>query len=102
MTGARVLICEDDPGLLRLLRDGLGEEGFDPVGVASGHEALAEADSRAPDLIVIDIGLPDSDGRDVCQALRSRGLAAPVLFLTALDAVARPAVRLQTPAATTI
>jgi two-component system response regulator MprA len=42
---------------------------------------------RAPDLLVLDIGLPDADGRDVCQALRARGVSSPVLFLTARDAV---------------
>jgi two-component system response regulator MprA len=43
--------------------------------------------SASPDALVIDIGLPDSDGRDVCQALRARGIDAPVLFLTARDAL---------------
>ena len=42
---------------------------------------------RPPDLLVLDIGLPDADGRDVCQALRARGVSSPVLFLTARDAV---------------
>src|SRR5262249_58860293 len=41
----------------------------------------------APDVLVIDIGLPDADGRDLCQALRARGVQTPVLFLTARDAV---------------
>ncbi len=53
----------------------------------NGHEALAAADARPPALIVLDIGLPDTDGRDLCQALRSRGVMAPVLFLTARDSV---------------
>jgi two-component system response regulator MprA len=55
--------------------------------VALGAEALRSAAERAPDAVVIDIGLPDTDGRDVCQALRAAGSRAPVLFLTARDAV---------------
>src|SRR5690349_25077026 len=43
--------------------------------------------SAPPDILILDIGLPDADGRDVCQALRARGVASPVLFLTARDAV---------------
>ena len=85
--GARVLVCEDDADLRRLLRSGLEEEGFEVVESAGGHEAILAADAQAPALIVVDIGLPDADGRDLCQALRARGITAPVLFLTARDAV---------------
>src|SRR5262245_57808253 len=49
----------------------------------TGADALAAVGERSVDVLVIDIGLPDSDGRDVCQALRARGITAPVLFLTA-------------------
>ena len=45
------------------------------------------AEAGIPDLLVVDIGLPDADGPDLCQALRVRGVQAPVLFLTALDAL---------------
>jgi two-component system OmpR family response regulator len=86
-TQPRVLVVEDDADLRRLLRDGLGEEGFSVEVAASGGEALKLADGSTPDALVVDIGLPDADGRDVCQALRARGVDAPVLFLTALDAV---------------
>jgi two-component system response regulator MprA len=48
---------------------------------------MDRAAASAPSALIIDIGLPDADGRDLCQALRTRGLQAPVLFLTALDAV---------------
>jgi two-component system response regulator MprA len=82
-----VLVVEDDPDLRRLLASGLDEEGFAVVTAATGREALADAAREVPDLLVLDIGLPDADGRDVCQAMRSHGVAAPVLFLTALDAV---------------
>jgi two-component system response regulator MprA len=80
-----VLVVEDDPELRRLLVRGLGEEGFDVVATADAATALRRA-ADGPALAVIDIGLPDADGRDLCQALRARGFTAPVLFLTARDA----------------
>src|SRR4051794_23747393 len=83
----RITIAEDDVALRRSLRRGLEEEGFDVLAVATGGELLERAAERAPDALVIDIGLPDSDGRDVCQALRVRGIRAPVLFLTARGAL---------------
>jgi two-component system, OmpR family, response regulator len=55
--------------------------------VGSGRELLDQALTTPPAAFVIDIGLPDSDGRDVCQALRAHGIGAPVLFLTARDAL---------------
>jgi two-component system OmpR family response regulator len=85
--GPKLLIVEDDRELRELLTRGLGEEGFDVRAVALGGEALRSASEREPDAVVIDIGLPDTDGRDVCQALRAAGTTAPVLFLTARDAV---------------
>jgi two-component system OmpR family response regulator len=87
MTQPRVLIAEDDPELRRVLERGLAEEGFAPDTVATGAELLARVESDPPDLLVVDIGLPDADGRDLCQALRARGIQAPVLFLTARDAL---------------
>src|SRR3954451_1580356 len=82
-----VLVVEDDAELLELLLRGLREEGFTAIGAASGHQALERAGANVLDALVIDVGLPDADGRDVCQALRANGVAAPVLFLTARDAV---------------
>lgn len=86
VSAPRVLVVEDDPDLRRLLRQGLNEEGFAVEIALSGHQALALAEAEPPDLLIVDIGLPDSDGRDVCQALRSRGISAPLIFLTARDA----------------
>jgi two-component system response regulator MprA len=83
----KLLIVEDDRDLRELLTRGLREEGFDVRAVALGGEALRSAREREPDALLIDIGLPDTDGRDVCQALRAAGSRAPVLFLTARDAV---------------
>jgi DNA-binding response OmpR family regulator len=84
----RVLVVEDDPHLRELIARGLREHGFAVVTAADGASALAAAQHRVEepfDAVVLDIGLPDSDGRDVCQALRARGVASPVLFLTARD-----------------
>jgi two-component system response regulator MprA len=86
--GASITIVEDDHDLRGVLTRGLTEQGFAVEGVASGAAFLAHVERRTPDVLVIDIGLPDSDGRDLCQALRARGIRAPILFLTARDAVA--------------
>jgi DNA-binding response OmpR family regulator len=86
MAVLRLLVVEDDADLRSLLRRGLEEEGFAVTTVGDGAAALRAAED-GPDALVIDVGLPDADGRDVCQALRARGSNAPVLFLTARDAV---------------
>jgi two-component system, OmpR family, response regulator len=85
--GQSILVVEDDDELRRVLGRGLREEGFAVEGVATGAELLDRVEQAAPDAFVIDIGLPDTDGRDLCQALRARGIHAPVLFLTARDAL---------------
>ena len=91
MSGAGVTptigVCEDDDELRGILRDALQREGMTVRPTASGAEAVRMFAGDAPDVLVLDIGLPDADGRDVCQALRARGVTSPVLFLTARDAV---------------
>ncbi len=81
-------ICEDEPAIRRLLAKTMAMTGHEVLSAHDGGEALRMfgVDS-AVDVVVMDIGLPDSDGRDVVQALRSSGQAAPVLFLTALGTV---------------
>jgi len=83
----KVLIAEDDHELRGVLIRGLREEGFHAEGVPSGSELLRRGTTSVPDVFVVDVGLPDADGRDVCQALRARGIEAPVMFLTARDAL---------------
>jgi two-component system, OmpR family, response regulator len=85
--GQSIVIVEDDDELRAVLARGLREEGFTVDGVASGTQLLEGIAQATPDAFVIDIGLPDADGRDLCQALRARGVDAPVLFLTARDAL---------------
>lgn len=85
---ARVGLCEDDATIRRVVTDAMRIAGHDVVSAYDGGEALrlfGEDDDL--DVVILDIGLPDADGRDVCQALRSAGQSAPVLFLTALGAV---------------
>jgi two-component system response regulator MprA len=79
------MIVEDDPDLRGVLLRGLREDGFETAGAGTGGEALDRVGAERPDVLVIDIGLPDTDGRDLCQALRARGVNTPVLFLTARD-----------------
>src|SRR6266849_1617568 len=88
MCAARLLILEDELALREVLVRSLRAEGFDASAVATGRELLETTQRKAPDAFVIDIGLPDADGRDVCQALRAQGIDAPVLFLTARDGLA--------------
>jgi two-component system, OmpR family, response regulator len=85
--GTTAGICEDDDELRGVLRRALEAEGLTVRATASGTEAVRSFTERPPDVLVLDIGLPDADGRDVCQALRARGVSSPVLFLTARDAV---------------
>ncbi len=85
---ARIGLCEDDPSIRRVVLGALQHAGHEGVAAHDGREALRLFGSDDTlDVIVLDIGLPDADGRDVCQALRSAGQPAPVLFLTALGAV---------------
>lgn len=81
-------VCEDDAAIRRVLAQALRLDGHEPVLAHDGREALVRFGADAAlDVIVMDVGLPDADGRDVCQALKSAGQHAPVLFLTALDQV---------------
>jgi two-component system OmpR family response regulator len=84
---ARIGICEDDPQVRRLLAEALGDD-HELVLAQRGGEALRLfADDDRLQAVVLDIGLPDADGRDVLQALRAAGMTAPVLFLTARGGV---------------
>jgi two-component system, OmpR family, response regulator len=87
MMESRIFVLEDDPQMRSLLLRGLREEGYAVEGCATGAELLGKVADNVPDLFLIDIGLPDADGRDVCQALRAQGISSPVLFLTARDSL---------------
>jgi two-component system response regulator MprA len=82
-----LVIVEDDAPLREVLARSLKAEGFAVRACSTARELLADAASSSADAFVIDIGLPDADGRDLCQALRASGVQAPVLFLTARNAL---------------
>src|SRR6202044_4152005 len=83
---ARLLVVEDEPNILELLSASLRYAGFEVVTAAAGTEAVQAAQRHRPDLIVLDVMLPDMDGFDVGRRLRSGGARVPVVFLTARDA----------------
>jgi DNA-binding response OmpR family regulator len=78
----KILVVEDDHALRDVLLRGLRDEGFAAVPAADGATALRLAEEEFA-AAVLDVGLPDADGRDVCQALRANGFSSPVIFLTA-------------------
>jgi two-component system, OmpR family, response regulator len=82
---ARLLVVEDDPNILELLSASLRLAGFEVATAADGFQALRAAERHRPDLVVLDVMLPDLDGFDVARRLRSGGGRTPVLFLTARD-----------------
>jgi DNA-binding response OmpR family regulator len=88
MDDEAVLLVEDDVALRQSIARALREHGLDVTTATDGTSAMAAA-GPGPGTrfaaVILDIGLPDSDGRDVCQALRARGIDVPVLFLTARD-----------------
>ena len=88
MIAPHVFVLEDDGELRSLLVRGLEEEGFSVTPAATATDLMRQLEAGAePDALVVDIGLPDADGRDVVQALRTEGIGAPVIFLTARDAL---------------
>lgn len=84
MSGQRVLVVDDEPQILRFLKPSLGAAGFDVVTAATGAEALKAAATLAPDVILLDLGLPDMDGKDVIAQLRTWS-KVPIVVLSARD-----------------
>jgi DNA-binding response OmpR family regulator len=89
--GAAVLLIEDDQAVAEPLVRALRHEGYVVDHAWTGTAALEHLDGAAPDLVVLDLGLPEVDGLEVCRLLRANGVQVPVLMLTArteeLDAV---------------
>ena len=83
---ARLLLVDDEDNLRSMLEAALRHSGFDVHPVANGRDAIEAVPTVDPDLIVLDVMLPDLDGFDVCKRLRQTGDRTPVLFLTARDA----------------
>jgi DNA-binding response OmpR family regulator len=85
MSKERILIVEDERAVARGLQYGLASEGFTVLWAETGQRALELARSQDPDLILLDVRLPDVSGFDVCRQLRAEGRRLPILMLTARD-----------------
>ena len=83
----RVLVVDDEPSIVDAVATALRYEGYETIEVGTGRTAVIAAQEQRPDLIVLDIMLPDFDGFEVCRRLRGDGITTPILFLTARDAL---------------
>ena len=83
----QILLVEDDLSLAEGLQKGLGREGFTVNHVSSGADAIHAVDTNTPDIMTLDLGLPDMDGLDVLRQVRKKHPDLPVLLLTARDAL---------------
>ena len=81
----RVLVVDDEPNIRELVQVALKFHGCSVITAVSGKDALRQAEAGQPDLIVLDVMLPDMDGFEVCRRLRAAGNDVPVIFLTARD-----------------
>jgi two-component system, OmpR family, response regulator MprA len=88
IAASKILIIEDSAEVVALLERVLGEQGYDVSAATDGDSGLARALDQAPDLVILDLGLPGRDGLLIASELRRLGVAAPVLMLTARGAVA--------------
>jgi DNA-binding response OmpR family regulator len=83
MNDFSVLIVEDDPALLRGLRDNFAAAGYHVATAADGQQGLEAATRRPPDLLILDVMLPRLNGYEVCRSLRAAGCELPIIMLTA-------------------
>jgi len=83
----RILIVEDDQRIVDFVQRGLKAEGYSVEVARNGHEAIALGGEDQFQVIILDLGLPDLNGREVCERLRAIGIATPILMLTARDTV---------------
>ena len=84
---AKLLVVEDEPNIRELLATSLRFAGFEVETADNGESALALAEQHEPDLVVLDVMLPDVDGFEVTRRLRERGRLQPIVFVTARDAI---------------
>ena len=87
MEPIKILVVDDEPNIRDLLASGLRFAGFSVLAVSNGNDAVIAAEKGNPDLILLDVMLPDMSGFSVTKKLRSLNILAPVLFLTARDEV---------------
>lgn len=84
MTQARILVVDDEPQIQRFLKPALSAAGYEVIEAATGAEALKAVATAAPDLVILDLGLPDMDGKDVIASLRGWS-TIPIVILSARD-----------------
>jgi two-component system, OmpR family, response regulator MprA len=82
---AAILVVDDDAPIRRMLERTLSAEGYEVKCVADGGAALTAIEVSAPEVVVLDVSMPGLDGLDVCRRLRAKGMATPILLLTARD-----------------
>jgi two-component system response regulator MprA len=87
MSPLAVLLVDDDASIRRMLERTLTAEGYEVAAVADGGAAMAAVERSVPDAIVLDVAMPGLDGLSVTRRLRAKGLAVPILLLTARDAL---------------
>ena len=85
MSGERLLLVDDEDNLRTMLAAALSHSGFDVVSVSNGRDALTMTKEVLPDLILLDVMMPDLDGFEVCRRLRAEYVKVPIIFLTARD-----------------
>ncbi|MBU6397597.1 MAG: response regulator, partial [Rhodospirillales bacterium] len=84
MISGRILVVDDEPQIHRFLGPALSAAGYEPLRAERGDDALRQAASAAPDLVLLDLGLPDIDGQEVLRRLRAFS-DVPVIILSARD-----------------
>ena len=83
----RILVVDDEPSIIDAVATALRYEGFEVLEARTGRDGLTQAQASQPDLIVLDVMLPDIDGLEVARRVRADGLDIPILFLSARDAL---------------
>lgn len=81
----RILVIDDEPPIRKLLRTGLGTQGYDVVEATNGRTGLEALAREEPDLVILDLGLPDTSGHDLLRVIRERHDQVPVLVLSSRD-----------------
>jgi len=88
MVKKTIMLVDDDPDILTVLQGNLALAGFTVMTAGSGREALQLLDDESPDLLILDLSLPDLDGLQICRRIKRAGFDLPIIMLTARDSVA--------------
>ncbi|MBI4965414.1 MAG: response regulator transcription factor [Desulfomonile tiedjei] len=95
MESCQILLVDDDPDILTILKDNLELDGYQVLSTVTGREALQLFERARPDLIILDLSLPDIDGIQVCRSIREKS-QVPIIMLTARDRVPDKVLGLET------